>query len=122
MTKPSLLTLVVRGVRKTCPNCGEGELFGGYIKQVPECTACGEVLSHIQADDAPPWLTIFIVGHVMISLVMHLETTYKIPVLWEIAGVLSLAVVLTGVLLPICKGIVIAIMWNVMDRQSPATL
>lgn len=118
MAKPPLFTLLVRGARKTCPNCGEGDLFVGYIKQARNCSVCDENLSHIQADDAPPWLTIMVVGHIMISLVMTLETNFKIPILWEIAGVVMLSAILTGILLPICKGIVIAVMWNVSDRTS----
>lgn len=118
MLKPSLIIQLARGARKTCPNCGEGELFPGYVKLVPACSACGEAFSHIQADDAPPWLTIMVVGHIMISLIMALETNFKIPMAWEISGVVILSAILTGVLLPICKGIVVAVMWNVSDKTS----
>jgi len=116
--KPSILTLLARGARKTCPRCGEGDVLRGYLKQVDSCSACGESLSHIQADDAPPWLTIMVVGHIMISLVMALETNFDIPMAWEISGVVVLSAILTGVLLPVCKGIVIAVMWNVVEKVS----
>lgn len=118
MTKPPILTLLARGARKTCPKCGEGDVLTGYLKQVVSCSACGETFNHIQADDAPPWLTIMVVGHIMISLVMALETNFKIPMAWEISGVVVISAILTGILLPICKGIVIAVMWNVVDKAS----
>jgi uncharacterized protein (DUF983 family) len=117
-TKPTLLTLLARGARQSCPACGEGHVFDGYLKLVPACLACGEDLRHIHADDAPPWLTIVVVGHIMISLIMSLEMNFKIPVLWEASAAVVLAVVLTALLLPVCKGVVVAVLWNVTEKSA----
>ena len=37
-----------------------------YLKQVENCAACGESFGQIRADDAAPWLTIILVGHVFL--------------------------------------------------------
>jgi uncharacterized protein (DUF983 family) len=36
---------------------------------VPECPHCGAPLGELRADDAPPYFTIFITGHIVIPLV-----------------------------------------------------
>jgi uncharacterized protein (DUF983 family) len=34
---------------------------------------CGEAYGHFRADDAPPWLTILVVGHITIPIILALE-------------------------------------------------
>ena len=47
-----------------CPACGQGALYGKYLKVVDRCGTCGEELHHQRADDAPPYFTMIITGHV----------------------------------------------------------
>ena len=54
-----------RGFIGRCPACGRGRLFRAYLKIVNACKVCGEDLSHARADDAPAYLTMLIVGHVV---------------------------------------------------------
>ena len=55
---------VKRGFAGKCPHCGEGRIFRAYLKVSDACEACGEELHHQRADDAPPYMTIFVVGHI----------------------------------------------------------
>ena len=59
-----------RAVLGRCPCCGEGKLFRAYLKQVDNCSVCGETFGHIRADDAAPWLTIILVGHIFVPLML----------------------------------------------------
>jgi uncharacterized protein (DUF983 family) len=117
VSKPPLLTLLYRGMKRRCPNCGDGAVMRGYVKQLPACPACGEDFSHISADDAPPWLTIIVVGHIMLSVVMTIETNFRFPVIYELPALVFLAAALTFWLLPVCKGVVIAVMWRVQEKE-----
>ena len=65
-----------RGVLPQCPACGHGKLFRKYLKVVDRCDACGEEMHHHRADDAPPYFTIFIVGHIIVGGILSLETAY----------------------------------------------
>lgn len=38
---PPLRTLLWRGCRKKCPQCGQGPLYQGWIKLHEQCPACG---------------------------------------------------------------------------------
>lgn len=40
-TVPPLATLLLRGVRKTCPQCGRGPLFKRFNIMHERCAACG---------------------------------------------------------------------------------
>jgi uncharacterized protein (DUF983 family) len=100
-----------RAIMGRCPCCGEGELFRAYLKPVENCSACGEAFGHIRADDAAPWLTIILVGHIFVPLMLVFVAFSTMPswvsaVLWSLAFVgLSLAI------LPRAKGLFIAILW-----------
>ena len=56
-------------------------MFRRYLKVADNCPHCGEALHHQRADDAPPYFTIVIVGHVVVSLVLAVEMAYR-PPLW----------------------------------------
>ncbi len=118
MPKPPFATLIYRGLRRLCPSCGRGAVMHGYVKQLPACPACGEDFTHISADDAPPWLTIVVVGHIMLSVVLWIETNYRFPVEYEVPVLVALGAALTFWLLPVCKGVVIAIMWRVTEKEN----
>lgn len=100
-----------RGARKLCPRCGKGPLFASYLKSVPACARCDEELHHHRADDAPPYFTIAIVGHVIVWLVLSLEMTMAPPLWLQFAMWLPAAVALSLLLLAPIKGAIIGLQW-----------
>ncbi|MAN62704.1 MAG: hypothetical protein CMI60_12250 [Parvibaculum sp.] len=102
-----------RGAAFKCPSCGEGQIFRKYLKITDNCSQCGEELHHHRADDAPPYFTIFIVGHMVVPAMLWIEMSYR-PDVWvhaAIWGPLTLALTLT--ILPITKGTVVGMQWAV---------
>jgi uncharacterized protein (DUF983 family) len=110
-----------RGFTCRCPACGQGRLFGKYLKVADVCPACGEELHHHRADDAPPYFTMMIVGHIVIPLVLVVEKIWHPDVsvhfmLWT-AVVLSM----TFALMPAVKGAIVGLQWaNRMHGFDPA--
>jgi uncharacterized protein (DUF983 family) len=101
-----------RGFRGKCPHCGEGALFGRYLKAVDHCRACGEEFHHHRADDFPAYLVIVVVGHAIVPVVLAVETAYA-PSYWVHALLwLPLTLLMTLGLLQPTKGAVIAIQWH----------
>src|SRR5207302_5570985 len=82
----SLKTAIRRALLGRCPACGQGKLFHGYLKQVENCSACSERFGHIRADDAAPWGTIILVGHVFLPLAFLVNVdfmpTWAAMLLW----------------------------------------
>ena len=106
------LKTFARGALGRCPKCGQGRLFGRYLKVVDRCSVCGERYGHYRADDAPPWLTILLVGHITVPVILFVEETFEPPPWVEFAVYLPLVLLLTLILLPRCKGIILAILWR----------
>jgi uncharacterized protein (DUF983 family) len=99
------------GFRQRCPSCGTGRLFGRYLKVNDACPACGEALHHHRADDAPPYFTILIVGHVVVGAILPVERAFA-PPLWLHAVLwLPLTLVMSLWLLPRIKGAIVGLQW-----------
>ncbi|HHG90349.1 MAG TPA: DUF983 domain-containing protein [Devosia sp.] len=120
LPKRPLFKALSRGWRGKCPACGEGRLFAAYLKVNDICPACGEELFHQRADDAPPYITILLVGHILVGLMLHLEMVWTIPPLAYLLTLVPLAVVLPLLLLPPIKGAIVGLQWaNYMHGFDP---
>ena len=75
-----------RGLRNRCPICGGAPVFAGYLRVVDACASCGTPLGRARADDAPPYFTIFAVGHLILPLLLWLEMSRE-PPLWVHAAI-----------------------------------
>jgi uncharacterized protein (DUF983 family) len=86
-------------------------MFKGFTTVNDACPACQEVLSHQRADDFPPYVTMFITGHVVVASMLLVERAYH-PEIWiHMALWLPLTLILSlGLLRPI-KGAIIGLQW-----------
>ena len=109
-----ILASLLRGAALKCPACGRGAMFRRYLKVSDACPRCGEELHHHRADDAPPYFTIVIVGHIVVGLVLAVEMAYR-PPLWVHAALwLPLTLILTLLVLPVVKGALVALQWALL--------
>jgi uncharacterized protein (DUF983 family) len=100
-----------RGFRGRCPACGEGRMFRAFLKVSDNCPNCGEELHHHRADDFPAYLVIVVVGHILVPIVLAVETDIAPPIwlsmsLWPLIALVSCLSLLQPV-----KGAVVAIQW-----------
>lgn len=102
---------VWRGAKKTCPQCGKGRLFAGYVASASRCSACGLDISGHRADDAPPYVTIMIVGHIIIPLALAVRQLFEPPLWLQFAMWLPAILIASFWLLPIVKGAFIGLQW-----------
>jgi len=113
MSEPeiTLKTAARRALANRCPACGKGRLMRAYLKQVENCAACGESLGQIRADDAAPWATIILVGHIFLPFAFMVNVdwmpVWAAMILWSTCfALLSLAI------LPRAKMLFIGILWQ----------
>ena len=119
MRRPVFRSLL-RGAACRCPKCGSGRLFAGYLDTADRCRACNLELHHHRADDAPPYFTMVIVGHVVIGLVLFAEMNYSPPVWVHMALWLPLALIMSLALMRPIKGAIIGLQWALqMHGFSP---
>jgi uncharacterized protein (DUF983 family) len=109
--QPTMSAAMLRGAACKCPKCGEGTLFRKFLKVRDNCDACGEDLSHQRADDMPAYIVISIVGHIVIGLLLWVETNFA-PDIWvHIALWFPLTIGLSLALLQPVKGMIVAVQW-----------
>ena len=118
----SVWTGLRRGIARRCPNCGEGRLFRGYLKIRSPCEVCGTDNTIYPSDDFPPYLTIFVVGHVLVPLFMWSDRAFE-PPLWVQAAIwLPAALVACLAVLPFMKGATVGLCWAMnLVRPESAT-
>ena len=110
-TDVDLKTASLRAVMGRCPACGEGKLFRSYLKQVDNCASSGEAFGQIRADDAAPWATIILVGHVFLPFAFMIDVDF-LPA-WVVMTMWSaLFAAISLALLPRAKAMFIAILWQ----------
>ncbi len=107
----SVVSSLLRGFLGACPNCGERGLFRAFLKPVDNCRHCDEDMSHQRADDAPPYFTMLIVGHVVVPLMLTVAMSVELSNLAHLMIWLPLALIMAlGLLQPI-KGAIIGLQW-----------
>jgi uncharacterized protein (DUF983 family) len=116
-----------RGFAHKCPACGKGALFTRYLEVAHRCPECGEDLYHHRADDAPPYFTILIVGHLVVAGIMIVEDYFH-PDYWlHLLMWVPLTIGLSLFLLPRIKGALVGLQWALrmhgfggLDALDPA--
>lgn len=102
---------VLRGLRCRCPACGQGRLFGRFVKPVEQCAVCKESYTAQQADDFPPYIVILLLGHILVPTIVAVDEAFA-PPLWVYATVGSVIICLLVIaMLQPVKGAVIAYQW-----------
>jgi uncharacterized protein (DUF983 family) len=104
---------IKRGLAHKCPNCGVGRLFTRYLKVSPTCEHCGEDLAKYRADDGPAYLTILLVGHLVIAPMLFF------PIVWTSSPLIVMPIALTAITvitltaLPRVKGGFVGLLWAI---------
>ncbi|MDQ1078555.1 uncharacterized protein (DUF983 family) [Pseudoroseomonas cervicalis] len=116
---PPMTTLLARGARNRCPVCGEGPVFQGFLRVVPECAHCHTPLGRLRADDAPPYFTIFIVGHLLVPVIFWVEKAYEPPMWLHMAVWLPLFALISTLMLRPIKGATVGLMLRLGLMEDP---
>jgi uncharacterized protein (DUF983 family) len=68
---------IIRAVSGRCHACGGGKFLKSYLHQVDRCFLYDESFGQIHADNGPAWLTIGIVGHILVPMALFTETIFS---------------------------------------------
>ncbi len=107
-----LAPAITHGLRGRCAACGEGRMFGRFLKAVPACARCGTAWDVHQADDLPAYLVILLLGHILVPLMIEVNSALSIPLGWQALIWPTLAALLAIALIQPVKGAVIAFQWS----------
>jgi uncharacterized protein (DUF983 family) len=107
----SMVSAMLNGARCKCPACGKGPIFNGLLSVTPKCSECGEDLSHQRADDLPPYLNIFLTGHVIVGIILLLIDKEIMPIWALTVGTILVALVFSVLIMRPLKGLVVGSQW-----------
>jgi uncharacterized protein (DUF983 family) len=103
---------VGRGLKGRCPACGEGKMFWRYLKVSDRCPKCDLDLSNYPADDGPAYLTILLIGHMVIVPLLLFPIIWRSPAIYSVPIVLVALTAITLTALPVIKGGWIGLMYS----------
>jgi uncharacterized protein (DUF983 family) len=110
IAQPTITTAMLRGFRQRCPRCGKGLIFKSLLKLVDNCSECGEKLGDIRADDLPAYLTVLVVGHIVVPPLLLFGNSDVST--WVQLGIsVPVALLLIAFLLPRFKGAAAGLLW-----------
>lgn len=113
---------VFRGLQGHCPSCGKGPLFWKYLKVNGRCEVCGHDLARYPADDGPAYLTILLVGHLIVAPLLFFPIVWRSPPIYSLPIILIPLAVLTLLILPRVKGGWIGMMYALGVKDADAHL
>lgn len=116
---PNLWLGLRRGGSRACPACGEGRLFRGYLAVIPTCPVCANDNEQYPSDDFAPYVTMFLVLHLMVPVLLAVDRAWSMPMGVEMAIALPLFAFSTLGLLPFAKGAVIGFAWSRGVTRKP---
>ena len=108
----SLPKALCRGFTMKCPNCGQGHLFGRFLKVVDSCEVCGEDYTPQRADDLPAYLVIAVVGHLVVPALLAVEMAYSPPVWLQLLFWVPVTGLAALFLLQPVKGTIVGLQWQ----------
>jgi uncharacterized protein (DUF983 family) len=100
-----------RGLLCRCPHCGEGKLFDGYLTVVRNCASCDEPLSIYRAADAPAFITMCIMGLLLIPVLGFGFTAFRADPLMLAYVITAIIGALTLLVLRLVKGAFVGFLW-----------
>ena len=115
MTEKTIATLagsIIAGLTCSCPRCGRGKLFQGFVSLRPRCEICGLDYSFADLGDGPAVFITFLAGFIVVFAALVTEVAYQ-PPLWVHAALwLPLILIVTlGPLRPM-KALLIALQYH----------
>lgn len=100
------------GLSGSCPRCGEGRLFSGFLTVGKRCSNCGLDYAFADSGDGPAVFVILLIGFIVVGLALWLEVSFGPPLWVHFLLWIPLIVVLSLAALRVSKGLLIALQYR----------
>jgi uncharacterized protein (DUF983 family) len=70
---------LAKALKGSCPRCGQGPLFKGWVRFEPRCRACGLDFDSFNVGDGPAAFLILIVGAILTVMAIFVDLTWSPP-------------------------------------------
>ena len=117
-----LVRSLFRGAKGRCPACGEGRIFWRYLKVSAHCPTCDHDLARYPADDGPAYVTILLIGHLIVAPLLLFPIVWESPAVYSVPVLLTALGAITLLALPVVKGAWIGLMYALGVKATDAAL
>ncbi|WP_034996036.1 DUF983 domain-containing protein [Beijerinckia mobilis] len=111
-TTYSSISPFLTAIKGTCPRCGKGKLFHGFLELAPSCSQCGLDYTPLNAGDGPAVFVSLIGGFIVLGLALWMELTYEPPFWVHILLFFPLTILICGGLLRPLKALLVAMQYK----------
>ncbi len=106
------------GLSGSCPRCGRGKLFDGYLTVAPRCNSCGLSYAFADGGDGAAWFVMLFVCVVGVGSILGVEVAYSPPFWVHALIAMPLLIILPMLLLRPVKGILLCQQWKTGAREG----
>ncbi len=120
LAMPEWPVTIGRGIIGRCPHCGAAPIFDGYLRVHKLCLHCGAPLGDMPSDDAPPYIAMLVVLHVLALFVIFFYKGYYHPGILMAGFLLVVLALICMAALRMAKGAVIGVLLKLgLKREVP---
>jgi uncharacterized protein (DUF983 family) len=106
------------GLSGSCPRCGRGRLFDGYLTVAPRCNSCGLSYAFADGGDGAAWFVMLFVCIVGVGSILGVEVAYSPPFWVHALIAVPLLIILPMLLLRPVKGVLLCQQWKTGAREG----
>ena len=117
---PAWGTTIWRGIRGRCPRCGLSPIFNGYLAVRDNCAVCEAPLGEMPADDAPVYIAMLVVVHIMGTIEVFIVGLHVAPRPWQYGVLLLLLALACMGALRVAKGGTIGVLLTLRLKDAEA--
>ena len=100
------------GLAGTCPRCGKGKLFTGYLTVAKSCSSCGLSFSFADAGDGAAWFVMLFACVFGVGSILGVEVAYSPPYWVHALIAIPTLIIIPMLLLRPIKGMFLAQQWK----------
>ena len=115
MTEPTPVEAALGG---TCPRCGKGRMFMGWIEFAKACSECGLDLSGFNVGDGPVVFLTLGIGALVTILAVTVELVFEPGLLIHALLWVPLTAILVVLCLRFAKGLLLALEYRNAAREG----
>ena len=106
------------GLAGTCPRCGRGKLFKGYLTVAPKCSSCGLSFEFADGGDGAAWFVMLFVCVAGVGSILGIEAAYSPPYWVHALIAIPVLIILPLALLRPVKGVLLNQQWKTGAREG----
>lgn len=104
-------------LRGTCPRCGTGKMFRGFVSFAPRCSHCGLDFTQFNVGDGPAAFLILIVGALLTVGALVVDAAFEPPMFVHFVWI-PIGLALTAGGLRLAKAFLLAQEYHTAAREG----